>query len=155
MNRDDLGPGFSKWQDTEQWKKMWGFRNFTRSEFVCQCCGQLPSIAEIHYAGIVMCFLQPLRSRLKKKVIINRGYSCPEHNKRVGGSARSFHTIPEDPTVYHPCAVDFWVPGIPAPQIEFYIMDHTDLNFCGFHVYPRFGGAWYAHIDFRGVRARW
>ena len=133
----------------------WAFKNFKRSEFVCKCCGQLPEIAEIHYHGLVMFFLQPLRTHVNEKVFIHSGYRCPKHNAESPNTARnSYHTLPERRTTYHPCAVDFWTDVI-IPVIGAYIVEHTSLGFCGYHEYINSDGLWFIHLDWRGYKARW
>jgi len=133
----------------------WDFKNFSRSEFVCKHCGQLPEIAEYHYFYMVFYQLQPFRTNIGRKVIITSGYRCPTHNKEIGGAVRSYHTIPVNPTLYHPCAVDFYVPGLTTLQAEDIIPAIFNVNFCGYHIYFREDDTWICHIDWRGYRARW
>jgi uncharacterized protein YcbK (DUF882 family) len=35
--------------------------------------------------------LETMRERLQRPVFITSGFRCPEHNKQVGGSPRSYH----------------------------------------------------------------
>ena len=133
----------------------WDFENFTRSEFVCKHCGEFPEIAEIHYYGMVMYFLQPLRTHIGKPIYIHSGYRCKIHNASIPHSDRnSYHTLGIRPTIYHPCAVDFWT-DVSKYAIWSYIVDHTEINFCGYHLYENEQGLWFIHIDWRGYKARW
>ncbi len=133
----------------------WDFKNFKRSEFVCKCCGQLPEIAEIHYHGLVMYFLQPLRTHICRPVYIHSGYRCFTHNKNSPNTAvNSYHTLGKKPTIYHPCAVDFWT-DLTTEDAEFYIDYHTSIDFCGYHLYDRWDNLWFIHIDWRGYKCRW
>jgi len=134
---------------------IWNFKDFGRSEFVCKHCGQLPEIAEIHYYGMVMYFLQPLRTHIGKPVFIHSGYRCKTHNANSPNTAaNSYHTLGIKKTIYHPCAVDFWT-DLPLPIVGAYIVEHTDLDFCGYHDYINEAGEWFIHIDWRGYKARW
>lgn len=60
---------------------------------------------------IVHC-LQPVRSKIKKPMIITSGYRNPQVNKLVGGASNSQHTKGQ--------AVDFKVSGMtPAQVVDF------------------------------------
>lgn len=59
--------------------------NFDASELECPCgCKTLPSLLAISR-------LQQLRDWYAKPMIINSGMRCEEHNKKVGGSKKSWH----------------------------------------------------------------
>lgn len=133
----------------------WDFKNFGRSEFVDKLDGSLPEIAEIHYWGIVAYFLQPMRTHIKKPIYIHSGYRTIEHNNNTPNSDRnSYHTLGINPTIYHPCAVDFWT-DLTVDDVETYIDYHTATDFCGYHVYTNKEELWFIHIDWRGSKARW
>lgn len=133
----------------------WNFKDFFKSEFVCKHCGQLPEIAEVNYYGLVMYFLQPLRSDIGVPIYIHSGYRCPDYNSSLPNSAvKSYHTITYPVRNYKPCAVDIWS-DINYPHLLDYINKHADLNFCGYHLYFDWRGLYFIHIDFRGFKARW
>lgn len=134
---------------------MWNFKNFKFSEICCKCGCDLPARAEVRYHGLILYFLQPLRTHIGKPIHIKSGYRCPKHNSEIGGAVRSYHTIPSKPTIYHPCAVDFWVEDTGLWAIEEYVKEHTNLNFCGFHIYTRYDDTWLTHVDWRGAKTRW
>jgi len=134
---------------------IWNFNNFERSEFVCKHCGQLPEIAENHYYGMVMYFLQPFRTHIGKPVFIHSGYRCKIHNDNSPNTAvNSYHTLGKKPTIYHPCAVDFYTDIEPEDAV-FYVEYHTAVDFCGYHLYFNKDDLWFIHIDWRGFKARW
>jgi zinc D-Ala-D-Ala carboxypeptidase len=63
--------------------------NFYKDEITCNCgCG------EDRISSVFMRKLQSARRVAGIPFIINRGVSCPEHNKAVGGSEKSAH-VPE------------------------------------------------------------
>lgn len=64
--------------------------------------------------------LQPLRSRIKKPVIITSGYRCLELNRSLGSSDNSQHVQGE--------AVDIYVPGFTALELARFILT-TGLEF--------------------------
>ncbi len=76
-------------------------KDFSRHEFTChgpECAGQL----NLPYTRIeVVSVCQLVRDFLGKPLRINRGVSCPAHNRAVGGERDSRH-LPE-----HADAVDF------------------------------------------------
>lgn len=61
--------------------------NFSQHEFDCHCGGAHPS--PMDYSLIVT--LQHMRNILGRKVKINRGFSCPYWNEKIGGSETSQH----------------------------------------------------------------
>ena len=134
---------------------IWDFKNFSRSEFVDKVDGSLPEIAEEHYYGMVMYFLQPLRTHIGKSIFIHSGYRTLKHNSEAPNTAaNSYHTLGIKKTIYHPCAVDFWT-DLTVEDIETYIDYHTATDFCGYHVYVNRQDLWFIHIDWRGYKCRW
>ncbi|MAH45199.1 hypothetical protein CMI37_05185 [Candidatus Pacearchaeota archaeon] len=130
---------------------------FERDEFECKCGGQycddaLPPIAEAHYFHLAWYFLNPLRRDINSACIINSAYRCPEHNRREGGKPRSYHTIPEDPRMQHPSAVDFYFPRKRLIIVESYVMRHTGN--AKVHGYFYYADDNFIHLDFRGYKAR-
>lgn len=133
----------------------WNFPNFSKHEFVCKHCGDLPEIAESNLHGIVLYFLQPMRSHIKKVINIESGYRCYPHNIAIGGSRISYHTFHGGNKSRRPSAVDFWIADLSVEDIDTYVQVHTSTEFCGYKIYIRLDGTWLIHIDWRGYKARW
>ena len=63
-------------------------KNFTREEATCRCgCGKVVLVDS------VIELIQNIRNEYGSSILINRWYSCPEHNKEVGGASSSFHIL--------------------------------------------------------------
>lgn len=60
-------------------------------------------------------FLQPLRNKLNKPIVITSGYRCERLNKLVGGAINSEHT--------KGYAVDIHVPGMSVKDLFIYIVN--------------------------------
>jgi len=60
--------------------------NFPRKEFECPCCGK------VRASGWLIHQLNKVRDSHGKPMIINSGYRCEKHNKKIGGSSNSAHT---------------------------------------------------------------
>lgn len=60
-------------------------KNFTIEEFACPCCGEAPMSASFLSA------IDRARDLAGVPFVINSGYRCPAHNKKVGGKANSSH----------------------------------------------------------------
>ncbi len=69
---------------------MWP-KNFSQEEFACKgkaCCnGSAPM------DGAFLKKLQQLRDALERPIEITSGFRCNHHNRHVGGSRRSYHTL--------------------------------------------------------------
>ena len=63
---------------------------FSESEFNCKCgkCERPKNVPSDELIEI----LTEIREHYGKPLIINSGYRCPTHNKKVGGSVNSQHT---------------------------------------------------------------
>lgn len=75
---------FNNWRDVDL-KTQWRWPNFTPEEIACRGTGKLVIHAK------AMDKLQHLRTLVGKPLILNSAYRSPEHNKRVGGEANSYH----------------------------------------------------------------
>ena len=62
-------------------------QNFSRSEFMCKCCGE----AKVE-PGLVAA-LQELRDLAGAPITVISGYRCPKHNAAVGGAKASQHML--------------------------------------------------------------
>lgn len=61
-------------------------RNFNANEFCCSCgCGGCD------ISQILVDKLNTVREILKKPIVINSGFRCESHNRKIGGSATSSH----------------------------------------------------------------
>ncbi len=78
-------------------------KNFSSSEFECPHCHQSPM------DPLLISVLQIIRDHVKLPIVVNSGYRCPEHNKRVGGVANSQHIFGK--------AADIYVPGWSNTQL--------------------------------------
>ena len=102
-------------------------RNFSRSEFACQCaCGF--ATADIKLVHL----LENIRGHFKTPITITSAARCSDHNKAVGGIACDIQVKNVKPyDVY--CFVDGFAP-----------------NSYGVGFYESF-----THIDVRKTKARW
>ena len=64
--------------------------HFTFEECICPCCDRIKLIPWF-YAHMEL--LERMRQGLGFAIIINSGYRCPEHNKEIGGSLKSWHML--------------------------------------------------------------
>lgn len=69
-------------------------KNFSSSEFECPHCHQSPM------DPLLISILQIIRDHVKLPIVVNSGYRCPEHNKRVGGVANSQHIFGKAADIY-------------------------------------------------------
>ena len=93
--------------------------------------------------------LTEIREHYRKPLIINSGYRCPTHNKKVGGSANSQHTKGS--------AVDFIIKGVKTLEVWDYVLEKYGNRPLGLAIKrnkdDEFRG--FIHIDTRGKIARW
>lgn len=107
--------------------------NFNLKEFQCKCgCGT----AKIHPDLVRK--LQALREELGQAIIVNSGYRCPVHNKKVGGAADSQHL--------HGTAADITAKDLP----RLILLAEKYFQNQGVGLYKTF-----VHVDVRGYKARW
>ena len=64
---------------------------------------------------LIVDFLQPLRNKLQKPIVITSGYRCEKLNKLVGGANNSEHL--------KGFAVDIYVPNMTVKQLFDYIVN--------------------------------
>lgn len=65
---------------------MSNYKYFTKEEFACPCGN-----CENKISDKFISLLDELREFLGKPLIINSGYRCEEHNKKIGGRETSAH----------------------------------------------------------------
>ena len=58
---------------------------FKTDEFRCPCCDK------VKVSGWLIHLLNKVRTGLGKPMIVNSGYRCEKHNKKVGGKENSAH----------------------------------------------------------------
>jgi uncharacterized protein YcbK (DUF882 family) len=110
--------------------------HFTRDELACPCCGRCIVEPELISA------LERIRAMVGGPVIVNSGYRCSAHNRRIGGAHRSRHLEGR--------AADLAIPNG---------MTHEEFgNLCEEVIGDDGGvgrGTTFVHVDVRGYRARW
>ena len=123
---------YDHWRDVPEGS--WRWPNFSPAEIACRGTGKLL----INAAALDK--LQALRDRLGKPLIVRSAYRSPEHNRAVGGAARSKHMdgaafdiamVNHDPAAFEAAA--------------------RAVGFLGFGFYPRSG---FIHVDL-GPSRQW
>lgn len=119
---------------------------FNESEFNCKCgkCERPKNVPSHELIEI----LTEIREHYGKPLIINSGYRCATHNKKVGGSPNSQHTKGS--------AADFIVKGVKTLEVWDYVLEHYGNRPLGLAIKrnkDEFKG--FIHIDTRGKIARW
>lgn len=109
---------------------------FKRKEFACKCgCGFDAVDAEL------LDLLTQIREHYGKPVTITSGCRCSNHNKNVGGAAKSQHVLGK--------AVDFTVKGHTPQEVQKFLD--------GFLPKDKYGlgyGKTFTHLDVRDKAAR-
>lgn len=120
---------------------------FKIDEFKCKCgkC-ELPENVPSDELIDILC---EIREHYEKPLIIRSGYRCKEHNAKVGGAAKSQHTLGS--------AADFIVEGIPTDEVHRYVIQKYDDKPLGIAIKHNFENMFqgFVHIDTRGKKARW
>lgn len=109
--------------------------HFDTAEFACKCCGT----AKVEPALIEK--LETLR-RLAGNLplTVNSGYRCPRHNKAVGGSPNSQHTLGTAADIRPPTGI----------TVDDFAKLADEAGFTGIGRYKSF-----VHVDIRPRKARW
>lgn len=110
-------------------------KNFKTTEFDCRCSSCSTTLIN----SDLVSHLQKIRNHFKKPVVINSGYRCASHNRRVGGARYSQHLFGN--------AADIVVKGVKPSEVAAYC---ETLGVNGIGRYRTF-----THIDVRGYKARW
>ena len=101
-----------------------------------------------------MSLLEELRCELHFPIIINSGYRCPEHNKKIGGSLRSWH-MKFATDVRPKWEKNVWSLGERAKFLQHKRMEELrgiaqTLGFRGVGEYE-----WFVHLDTRPTFTTW
>lgn len=115
--------------------------NFSVSEFACKgsgCC------TEVKVDMDLIEYLQKIRDHFGKPVIINSGYRCPVHNKRIGGVAHSNHM--------KGMASDITMRGVSHAEIAKYA---ETLGMKGIGLYETDVDGHFVHVDTRTKKSFW
>lgn len=110
-------------------------KSFSSLEMDCQC--KLPTCTKTLINLEHMNKLQELRDKWGS-IKINSGYRCPEHNKNIGGEAKSIHM--------QGSATDIIVLSKAPNDVQEALKDWNG----GLGRYKTF-----THLDSRGSKARW
>lgn len=120
---------------------------FKESEFFCKC-GECVKPTNVPSDKLVSALVW-VRETFNAPVIINSGYRCPVHNKRVGGAPSSQHTKGS--------AADFVVKGHKTEEVFEVVMNKFKDKGFGIAIKRNpnnpYGG--FVHLDSRGVFATW
>lgn len=120
---------------------------FKYREFDCKCgkCERPKKVPSQELIDI----LTKIRKHYNQPVVINSGYRCEDHNKKIGGSANSQH--------FKGSAVDFIVKNTPTESVWEYVLEKWGNDPLGLAIKRNKSNiyAGFVHIDTRGKKARW
>ncbi|MFQ6341376.1 YcbK family protein [Campylobacter sp. VTCC 70190] len=120
---------------------------FKEDEFKCKCgkC-ELPANVPSDELVEILC---EIREHYKAPIIINSGYRCKEHNAKIGGAAKSQHTLGS--------AADFIVKGVKTEEVHSFILEKYGERELGIAIKHNPNNAYggFVHLDTRGTKARW
>lgn len=114
---------------------------FISTEFDCKgsgCCSQTEIDAQL------VTYLQKIRQHFGKPVVINSGYRCATHNKRIGGAPGSKHT--------QGSAADIVVSGVSPAEVAKYA---ESIGILGIGLYETAKDGFFVHIDTRKTKSFW
>lgn len=127
--------------------KMKENKYFKESEFKCKCdkC-ELPSNVPSDELIDALC---EIREHYNAPITINSAYRCKEHNAKVGGAAKSQHTIGS--------AADFVVKDVKTEDVHKFVLERFGDKPFGIAIKHNFKNAYagFVHLDTRGKKARW
>lgn len=109
--------------------------NFNSREFNCKCGKCKTTLID----SKLVTYLQLIRNHFGKPVQVNSGYRCADHNKAVGGAAKSNHLLGK--------AADIVVNGVEPKEVAKYA---ESIGVKGIGVYKTF-----THIDTRANKYFW
>ncbi|TLD85784.1 D-Ala-D-Ala carboxypeptidase family metallohydrolase [Helicobacter sp. MIT 05-5294] len=125
---------------------------FKESEFVCKC-GKCQKPANVPGDKLLNALIE-IRELYQSPVVINSGYRCEEHNKKVGGAAKSQHSTFGIKTGG---AADFVVKGVKTEEVFQQVMRMFKDKGFGIAIKRNKANpyAGFVHLDTRGVFATW
>lgn len=120
---------------------------FTIKEFKCKC-GNCEMPANMPPQKLID-LLENIREHFNKPLIINSGYRCPTHNKKIGGASKSRHIVGD--------AVDFIIKDVRTKDVMKYVISKYDKEPFGIAISVNTSSEYkgFIHLDVRGYRARW
>lgn len=119
---------------------IWLSSNFKSNEFDCKgngCC------SETLVDDKLIILLQDIRNHFGKPIIINSGYRCNNHNKKVGGASGSYHA--------KGMAADIVVKDVKPAEVAKYA---ETIGVKGIGLYEDNDGN-FVHIDTRTTKSFW
>lgn len=112
---------------------------------ICPCCKAVKLTDTFWYH---LHLLENLRTRFDQPIVINSGYRCKKHNKKVGGSRNSWHM--KFATDIRPA----WKKGdswrVHLKEVERLRMIAIEVDFTGIGTYK-----WFVHVDTRPKFTTW
>ena len=112
--------------------------HFLYSDFICPCCDAVKLIPAFYrQAGM----LEHMRMKLGFPIVVNSGYRCPDHNREVGGAARSWHLL---------FATDIRPEDSSLEKLQALHELAEEMGFGGIGRYETF-----LHLDLRPEKTRW
>lgn len=133
-------PVGDKMSATADWWK--DIRHFTRAEFKCKCGGRFCNGYPVEIDMNMVKIADKIREKIGKKITVNSGLRCKQHNANVGGVSNSQHLLGN--------AADLGCPIGCTPAQMASIAEEIMGNTGGIGTY-----SWGIHIDTRSAKARW
>lgn len=140
MPLDKIKKEVSKNPPTEGATKQQLSKNFQRSEFACKgtgCCGNSAPVDDRLVQG-----LQQLRDLAGGPIFITSGFRCQTHNRSVGSSPTSQHTLAK--------AADIQSRSLSPKKLKELALQVPAFEQGGIGLYNNF-----LHVDVRKQRTRW
>ena len=112
--------------------------HFKLSDCVCPCCDRIKIVPGFFKH---MELLERMIQELGFPIIINSGYHCPEYNKNIGGSPKSWHML---------FATDIRPEEKDSRKLLLMYRMAIALDFGGIGYYEN-----HIHLDMRPEKGRW
>ena len=119
-------------------------RNFSISEFECNCGCEMPEDIKLNIVELAD-NLQVLRDFLNMPIKITNAYRCESKNKSVNGVKNSQHLLGK--------AADIQISNLSPKKVAeaiSFLMENNSFKMGGLGLYNTF-----THVDIRGKMARW
>lgn len=116
---------------------------FSKTEFCCKHCGQLP---ENGIDERLLAVLDDVREKVGSPIFVSSGYRCLVHNKNIGGASQSYHVKGMAADVYSNdldvhCLKKVIKEVMVSKGLEGGLQEYTDQEF--------------VHVDVRGYWSSW